>query len=130
MNNHFQHHEKKGALLWNLWVKVSLKFLKRSVVPTWPLDLKTKKIVNQSKVFFTKKNIYRSTITTGIWTNCRGLLASFKAWVRFRICPLITLICFSYKCRSKPLSVYRTKKGYKIEKKNQASINWDLWKNE
>ena len=32
--------EKNGALLWNLWVKVSLKFLKRSVVPTRPLDLK------------------------------------------------------------------------------------------
>jgi hypothetical protein len=29
-----QHQEKKGAFFWNLWVKVVLKFLNFSVVPT------------------------------------------------------------------------------------------------
>ena len=71
-----QHQEKNGALFWKRWVNVSLKWRNLSVVPTRPLD--------------------RSTITTGIWTNCNGLLASFRAWVKFRICPRITLICFSY----------------------------------
>ena len=34
-----QHQEKNGDLFWNRWVNVLLKFLKRSVVPTWPRDL-------------------------------------------------------------------------------------------
>ena len=35
-----QHQEKKGAFFWKRWVKVVLKFLNFSVVPTWPRDLK------------------------------------------------------------------------------------------
>lgn len=81
----FQHQEKKGAFFWNLCVKVLLKFLNFSVVPTCPLDLSTK--------------------TLGICTNCRGLFPSFNACERFNICPLITDICFSNICLSKPLSV-------------------------
>jgi hypothetical protein len=35
----YQHQEKKGAFFWKRCVKVVLKFLNFSVVPTWPRDL-------------------------------------------------------------------------------------------
>ncbi len=48
-----------------------------------------------------------STTTTGICTSCSGDFPSLRAWVRLRICPRITDICFSKRWRSKPLSVYK-----------------------
>lgn len=47
-------------------------------------------------------------MTAGICTSCTGLLESFKACCKLRICPLITLICLSKWCRSKPLSCCST----------------------
>ena len=58
----------------------------------------------------TKASPYLSTMTTGIWTSCRGLFPSLRAWVRLRIWPRITLICFSNRWRSKPLSVWKKKR--------------------
>ena len=97
----FQHQEKNGVFFWNLCVKVLLKFLNLSVVPKWPLDLKIRSLRHKESF----KNSNLSTKTLGICTNCRGLFPSFNACERFNICPLITDICFSNICLSKPLSV-------------------------
>lgn len=59
------------------------------------------------------ENTHFSTITAGIWTNCTGLLLSFNACVKFKICPLITDIWRSNKRLSKPLSCCNTERKNK-----------------
>lgn len=59
------------------------------------------------------ENTHFSTITAGIWTNCTGLLLSFNACVKFKICPLITDIWRSNKRLSKPLSCCNTERKKK-----------------
>ena len=101
-----------------------------SEIPEWNV-LAKRKVVGYRN--------YLSTNTLGIWTSCRGLFPSFRAWLRFKILkknhdtvvnriflpinqqflfhlmnanltwPLITLICFSNINRSKPLSVWKMK---------------------
>lgn len=90
-----------GLLFW----KRCLNDPKR-VDPCWIFDLKRSKI--SSKFLPQVKCTHRSTMTAGICTSCTGLLPSFKAWVRFRIWPRITDICFSNSPRSKPLSCLKS----------------------
>merc|ERR1719410_764495 len=71
--------EERGLLLKSLG-KCVAEVSELSDVPMWPLDLSTK--------------------TLGICTSCSGLLPSFRAWDRFRICPRSTDICFSNMERS------------------------------
>lgn len=104
----FYHQENTGPLYWKRWVKVSLKFRNAAVVPTWPLDLLGKKLINLAS--FIENSIstgYLSTMTGGIWTNWTGDLPSFKAWLKLSNWPRMTPIWRSNICRSKPLSSYR-----------------------
>ena len=47
----FYHQENTGPLYWKRWVKVSLKFRNAAVVPTWPLDLLGKKLINLASFY-------------------------------------------------------------------------------
>ena len=77
---------------------------------------------------------YLSTMTAGICTSCTGLFPSFKACVKFKICPLITDICFSNNPRSKPLScrnnskrsLHKSSTKFKSESngKTKSLISW------
>lgn len=113
----FQHQEKNGLLFWKRWVNVSEN--ENNLGAPFPLALEQNDTTLylhyciSKKVEVTSKNIYFSTITAGICTNCTGLLASFKACCRFKIWPRITLICLSKWCRSKPLSCYGNRRAIK-----------------
>ena len=67
---------------------------------TWHVHVKNLRNVSPTEP------THLSTKTLGICTSCSGLLPSFRAWDRFRICPRSTDICFSNMERSYPLSVW------------------------
>ncbi len=95
-------HENKGARELKLCLKwtFSLSWRSRDVVELrWPIDEWAEFWWDLSCF-----SLVNSTVTHGICTNCNGVLLSFNAWTKFKICPLITDICFSNVFLSKPLS--------------------------
>ena len=93
--------EKRSLLLEPLRKSIAevSEFFRCSNMPSGPENTSSQ----TQRIILKTHNL--STKTLGICTNCWGLFPSFNAWDRFNICPLITDICFSNICLSKPLSV-------------------------